>query len=292
MSTSPKPPPPSDTDPDSNPLEMSDNEELFTMVTITPSDEEDGEGLGMDDLSISTTHNDQIVARIDELVNTTMAAKKPSEGVPELLYMMSCPMHKPDLGLGKGVFRIPVKGIGKMSLNQLLALAEGLVRDAEVGCGFEGCIMTLEDAIYESCDEEIICFRCEDKSLVDPEEACKMHDDTTHMNLVIVALAQTASWYADKGRKAMIKGKALLYTDAFGAQIFPCVITQALQLHNYVKSMSQNVLGDLVSDPPAGQFSKMVNLLTDHLKDAGPAVAKSEQVNKTKADVKISCSLT
>ena len=169
-----------------------------------------------------------------------------------------------------------------MSLNQLLAHAEGLVRDVEVGCGFEGCIMTLEDAIYESCDEEIICFRCEDKSLVDPKEACKMHDDTNHLNLVIVALAQTASWYADKGRKAMIKGKALLYTDAFGAQIFPCVITQALQLHNYVKSMSQNMLGDLVSDPLAGQFSKMVNLLTDHLKDA----AKSEQVNKTKGDVK------
>ena len=59
-----------------------------------------------------------------------------------------------------------------------------------------------------------------------------------------------------------------------------------VQLHNYVRSFSTNLLGDLVSDPPAGQFSKMVNLLTDHLKDAGSAVDKSEQVNKTKADVK------
>ena len=58
-----------------------------------------------------------------------------------------------------------------------------------------------------------------------------------------------------------------------------------VQLHNYVRSFSTNLLGDLVSDPPAGQFSKMVNLLTDHLKDAGSAVDKSEQVNKTKADV-------
>ena len=168
----------------------------------------------MDGLSISTTNNDRIVTRINELIQTTMEAKRPSVGVPELLYMMACPMHKPDLGLGKGVFRIPVKGIGKMSLNQLLAHAEGLVRDAMVGCGFDGCQMTLEDAIYESCEDEIICFRCDDKSLVDPKEACKMHDDTNHLNLVIVALAQTTSWYSDKGRKAMIKGKALLYTAA------------------------------------------------------------------------------
>ena len=38
------------------------------------------------------------------------------------------------------------------------------------------------------------------------------------------------------------------------------------------------MLGDLVSDPLASQFSKMINLLTDHLKDTGLAAAKSEQV--------------
>ena len=58
-----------------------------------------------------------------------------------------------------------------------------------------------------------------------------------------------------------------------------------VQLHNYVKSFIINLLGDLVSDPTAGQFSRMFNLLTDHLRDAGPGVDKSEQVNYTKADV-------
>ena len=282
MSTSPQPPPLSDTAPNpvTDPLDPSDNEEDLTVYTTTASDEEEGEEeLGLKELSISTTHTDLIVARIDELISTTMAVKKPCEGVPELLYMMCCPMHKPDIGLGKGVFRMESKGISKMSTNQLLAHAESLANDPAVGCGFEGCIMTLADAIYESCEQEIICFRCEDRSMVDPRETCMLHDETTHMNLVIVALAQTASWYADRGRKAMIKGKALLFTDAFGGQIFPAVVTQALQLHCYVRSFSTNLLGDLVSDPTAGQFSKMVNLLTDHLKDAGPGVDKSEQVN-------------
>ena len=192
------------------------------------------------------------------------------------MYMLAYPMHQADSGLGKGVFRIPDKGIGQMSHNQILAHVGVLVRDAEVGCGVDGCQVKLEDAIYESCEEEIICYRCDDKSLVDPRDACKLHDDTNHLNLVMVALANTASWYSDKGRKAMFKGKALLFTDAFGAQVFPCVITQALQLHNYVKCNGQNLLGDLVSDPLASQFSKMVSLLTDHLKGAGQAAAKSE----------------
>ena len=135
-----------------------------------------------------------------------------------------------------------------------------------------GCQVTLEDAIYESCEEDIICFRCSDKSMVDPRDACTLHDDTNHLNLVMVALAQTASWYANRSRKAMYKGKALVFTDAFGPQIFPCVITQALQLHNYVKNNSSNILVDLVSDPLAFQFSKMVGLLTNHLKGAAWSV--------------------
>ena len=39
-----------------------------------------------------------------------------------------------------------------------------------------------------------------------------------------------------------------------------------VQLHNYVKPFIINLLGDLVSDPTAGQLSRMFNLLTDHLK--------------------------
>ena len=87
MSTSPQPPPLSDTAPNpdtvTDPLDTSDNEEDLTVYTTTPSDEEEGEEeLGMKELTISTTHTDLIVARIDELVRTTMAAKKAQRGSP------------------------------------------------------------------------------------------------------------------------------------------------------------------------------------------------------------------
>ena len=51
------------------------------------------------------------------------------------------------------------------------------------------------------------------------------------------------------------------------------------------QTLYYKIIGDLVSDPTAGQFSRMFNLRTDHLRDAGPGVDKSEQVNYTKADV-------
>ena len=88
-----------------------------------------------------------------------------------------------------------------------------------------GCPVTLEDAILESCEDENICFRCLDKSLVNPKEACILHDDTNQLNIVMVALAEVAKWYADKSRMAMYKGTPLKFTDAFGHQIFPVVIT-------------------------------------------------------------------
>ena len=78
----------------------------------------------------------------------------------------------------------------------------------------------------------------------------------------------------------MYKGKALLYTDAFGSQVFPCIVPQALQLHNFVKSNSKTILGELVSDPLANQFTKMVSLLADHLMTGlGLAAVKPEQFN-------------
>ncbi len=105
-----------------------------------------------------------------------------------------------------------------------------------------------------------------------------MHDDTNHLNLVMVALAEVAKWYSDKAMKVMFKGTPLMYTDAFGNQIFPVVITQALHLHHFVKSNSTDILAELVSDPLGSQFSQLIGLLTDQLKGAGQPAAKSDQV--------------
>ena len=185
---------------------------------VLDSDEEDYEHVVVDDvdtenmeaLSISTSRNDRIWAIADEMIKATMAGQRPSEGIPELVFMLGCPMHWPDQGLGKGLFKIADKGLGRMSVSQLLTYVEALVRDAKTGCGVEGCPVTLEDAILESCEEDIICFRCPDKSLVSPKTACIMHDDTNHLNLVMVALAEVVKWYSDKARKVMFKGTPLM----------------------------------------------------------------------------------
>ena len=268
--------PVSDTTPDPSFRTDTDN-----MSTHASDEEEDDHNVvfeevqeNMEAMSITTSRNDRIAALLDQMIKATMSGKRPSEGVPELVFMLACPMHGPDPGLGKGLFKLADKGLGKMSVSQLLTHVEALVRDAEAGCGVVGCQVTLEDAILESCEEDIICFRCPDKSLVNPQKACILHDDTNHLNLVMVALAEVTKWYADKARKVMFKGTPLRFTDAFGHQILPVVITQALHLHHYVKSNSLDILNELASDPLGSQFSLVISLLTDHQKGAGQPAAK------------------
>ena len=121
-----------------------------------------------------------------------MDAGWPSSGVPELQFMLACPdpAHKPDLGLGKGVFRIDGKLIGRMSIGQLLSHIENIGKDGKTGCGNDNCQVSLKDALYDTCEDPVICFRCEDNSTVDPHEACKVHDETNATNLVKIALAR------------------------------------------------------------------------------------------------------
>ena len=97
---------------DTRPVSMTDSEEEEDQQVVIAL--EGDEVSNMEALSISTSRNDRIAALLDELIKATMSGKRPSEGIPELVFMLACPMHGPDPGLAKGLFKIADKGLGKM----------------------------------------------------------------------------------------------------------------------------------------------------------------------------------
>ena len=104
------------------------------------------------------------------------------------------------------------------------------------GCGYEGCRISLVDALNVLMEEEqILCYECRDHTLVVAGEGCQVHSNTKCESLVAVALGQIAKWFRTKAVVLSSKGVSIPFILKGEKQLFIVDILNALKAHPVVR---------------------------------------------------------
>ena len=131
---------------------------------------------------------------IDGFLNQSTIDKTARSGVPDIVFLVPCEntSHKMRADISKGCFRIFGKEIGKLSVHQISAKAENA--GSTIGCGHEGCLITLDEAWYANVIESIFCFSCYPTlHAIDPHQGCPTHQETKLTNLLLNCLGVVAT---------------------------------------------------------------------------------------------------
>ena len=96
---------------------------------------------------------------IDRLIATHMTGTTTSQGIPDLIYQVSCDIeaHKVTSDMSKGFFTINGKDFIRNSCAQVNDISELGIKAK--GCGYEGFESTLEDALWQFSGP-ILCYQC------------------------------------------------------------------------------------------------------------------------------------
>ena len=135
--------------------------------------------------------------------------------------------------LTKGCFRISGKEIGKLSVHQISAKAENA--GSTIGCGHEGCLITLDEAWYANVIESIFCFSCYPTlHAIDPHQGCPTHQETKLTNLVLNSLGVVAKHHLKLARKIINSGIPIPHHMDPKGPITPILLHQALAWSKHI----------------------------------------------------------
>ena len=106
----------------------------------------------------TTVHTLTMEELIKRLIATNMMGNTTSLGIPDLIFQVSCDQeaHKVTSDMTKGFFSIRGKEFIRKSVSQVNDISE--MRITTRGCGYEGCVSTLEDALWQFSGP-ILCYQ-------------------------------------------------------------------------------------------------------------------------------------
>ena len=97
----------------------------------------------------TSVHDGTMEDLINRLINTTMTDRTTSIGIPDLVYQIRCDQeaHKVTEDVTKGYFVIQGRDFICKSVLQVNEITERCIK--AIGCRYNGCESTVEDALYE-----------------------------------------------------------------------------------------------------------------------------------------------
>ena len=143
----------------------------------------------------TTVHTITMEELTEGLIATNMMGNATSQGIPDLIYQVSCDneAHKVTSDMTKGFFSISGMEFIRKSCAQVNDISE--MRIKTKGCGYEGRESTLEDALWQFSGP-ILCYQCRGThNTVDMIEGCGQHTDTKLTTLIFNGLAFVAKLY-------------------------------------------------------------------------------------------------
>jgi hypothetical protein len=158
-----------------------------------------------------------------------------TDGPPNLTFALKCiiPDHKVNPEVDKGFFLIQGSELGRLNQRQMATYLDECVT---TGCGYEGCRISLIDALNVLMEEEqVLCYECRDHTLVVAGEGCQVHPNTKCESLVAVALGQIAKWFRTKSVVLSSKGVSIPFILKRDVQLFIVDIINALKAHPVVR---------------------------------------------------------